>query len=153
MNSSRLAIVSLCVLLCACVATPQGTSSQNASAETFQPVPGQAVLYIYRFEYNRNTVVLQLNGKMLGEFLPGTYFRVVLPPGEQVVQGVNFDLGRIRVDVAAGGVGYVRDDPSGAMGSMQSRFTIMPAGKAQAEIRRCCTLLDTYAHGQRRLVF
>jgi len=153
MSVARYALASLCVLLSACVATPTGTSSQNAKAETFQPVPGKAVVYIYRLEYNNNAADLQFNGKMLGESLPGTYFRVTAPPGEQVVQGVGGDMGTIRLQVAAGGIAYVRNEPTGGLGSIQSHFAIMPAGKAQADIRRCCSLLDNYAHGQRRLSF
>ena len=153
MPAFRLVLLCLCALLAACVATPQGPSVQNATDERFEPVPGQAVLYIYRLGLNNNVLVIQANGRTLGESLPGTYFRVVAPPGEQIVQGVDSDQGKIQLSVPAGGIGYVRNDPYGGLSEMQSRFTIIPAGVAQKEILGCCSLLDNYAPGQRRLLF
>jgi hypothetical protein len=149
----RLALLLLSALLAACVATPQASSPEDAAAKRFEPVPGQGVLYVYRFSFNSSTPVLRVSGNTMGEFLPGTYFRIPVPPGDQVVQGEAGDNGIIRLNVTAGSIGYVRNDVSGTPGAVQSQFVIVPAAEAQGEILRCCTLLENYAPGQRRLLY
>lgn len=135
-------------LLAACAPMPQTVSPEDAAAKRFEPVAGQAVIYVYRLAFNYTPTMLNVNGRAVGNFEAGSYYRLVMPPGEQVITGGGEDGGNIRLNVPAGGIAYVVNNVAGQnMATVQSRFATVPAAQAQDDIRRCCTLVGGPAPG------
>jgi len=149
----RLALLVLSALLAACVATPQASSPEDAAAKRFEPVPGQAVIYVYRQSFVDFASVLRVGERTIGETLPGTYFRILTAPGPQRLQGIGSDTGKLDLDVAPGGVYFVLLSLSGSQGDPRSTFTRVSPEDGKAELLRCCTLQENYAPGQRRVLF
>lgn len=104
-----LAISSLLMLLGGCVTPPPPTAAE-IQAKRFEPVPGKAVVYLYRDAVNYTTVAapVALDGNEVGANFAGTFFRFVVDPGEHRISGTVADNGSLRFKVAANQVYFVQ---------------------------------------------
>ena len=154
----RLAALSVAVacVLAACASTPQATPERNAEALRFEADLRAAVIYIYRPENTGSApaAVVFLDGRIVGDSLPATFFRVIAQPGRNRIEGTAGDTGRIELATHPGGIYYIEMRVRGGVeASPQSTFRAVPAEEAQAAILRCCWMLETWRTGQPRLLW
>ena len=152
----RPALLLLSALLAACVATPQASSPEDAAAKRFEADLRSAVIYIYRPENagSAPAAVVFLDGRIVGDSLPATFFRVIAQPGRNRIEGTAGDTGRIELATHVGGIYYIEMRVRGEVeASPQSVFRTVPAEQAQAAILRCCWMLETWRTGQPRLLW
>jgi len=136
--------------LAACVATPEATPERDAEAKRFIPRPDAATIYVYRPGFqpaDRNDPALHVDDRLIGETLPGTFFRVEVPPGRHVLHAFGAGGSQVEIDTQAGELHFVALEVSGS----QSRFVRVTSDGGRREIVRCCALLENWVPGKRTL--
>lgn len=143
-------LVLIMAFLTGCASTPQASSDRDREAKQFRTHPNAASVYVYRSALDRleDLAVLYVDGRIVGETLPGTYFRVDLPPGKHVLHGIASDIGRLTVDVRPGELYFVQLHVVGS----QSQYRLVPERTGRDELRDCCVLLESWSPGQRPLL-
>ena len=145
------------LLLCAaCTSTPQAIPERDAEAKRFEPVTRDAVVYIYRpgIVLAGPETTLWVDNRLVGSSLPGTFFRVIVLPGRNLIDTSPPDIGRLEVATQGNDVTFVEMRTEGGPdGTPSSRFRVMPPEEAKAAIVRCCSMLETWRHDQPRLLW
>jgi hypothetical protein len=141
-----------CLLLAGCAATPEASRMDDATAKQFESAPGAAIVYLYRADVASGitTSTLWLDGRLIGESLPKTYFRVSVRPGKNLLTAYAADTGRLEFETQRGEVYYIAIVVNGVEDTFTSSFRQVPAEVARAQILRCCTLLESWRPGQIR---
>ena len=139
-------------LVAGCAATPEASRMDDAAAKQFESAPGAAIVYLYRADLASGTgsSTLWLDGRLIGELLPKTYFRVSVRPGRNLLTAYAADTGRLEFATQRGEVYYVAVVVNGVDEAYTSRFSLVPAETAQPQILRCCSLLESWKPGQTR---
>jgi len=147
----RTGALALAVLLLAgCASTPQAPRDRDAEAKQFQTHPGFSTLYVYRSRFDRlqDPTVLFLDERLIGQTLPGTYFRIDTIPGRHVLHGTGFDTGKVVLETRPGALHFVEL----TVVEGQSHFRRAPDEVGRKTILECCALLENWAPGQRPLL-
>jgi len=151
-RAARIVACCLLVALDGCTSTPQATVESDAAAKHYVTHPGYAALYVFRDEfYNRRDLddtVLFVNDRLIGNTLPGTYYRIDVGPGEHVLSGHGQDQGKLKIRVAAEETAFVHLIVAGGV----SHFRRVAPEAGKREIARCCVLMENWAPGQRPLL-
>lgn len=144
----------LLALLAGCAATPEASRERDAEAKRFETAPRTAIIFLYRADTPSNgaTATLWMDGRLIGQSLQTTYFRVFARPGRNIITVAGSDMGRIEIDTSADGIYFIAMQVFGdAEGSSRTVFRSVPPETGKAQILRCCTLLETWQPGQNRL--
>jgi hypothetical protein len=143
-------LIAAALLVAGCASTPQASRERDADAKQFETHPASAAVYVYRSEHDRlaDAAVLYLDGRLIGDTLPGAYFRVDAQPGRRVLHGIGADQGRIAFDARPGQLYFIEMDVIEG----QSRFRIVPERVGRERIAKCCAMLERWAPGQRPLL-
>jgi hypothetical protein len=153
----RETIILAAALLCtACATTPEATHERDAEAKEFEPVTRDAVIYVYRpgSTLGSPETTLWTDRRLVGSSLPGTFFRVLVLPGRNVIDKSPPDTGRIEIGTHGNDVTFVEMRTLGGPdGSPTSHFRVVPAAEAKAAIRACCNRLEVWRYDQPRLLF
>ena len=147
------AVLAACLLLLAgCSATPEASRDSDAYAKRFESAPGSAIVYLYRADGpdNRGFTTLWLDGRLIGELTPASYFRVSVRPGKNALTAYAGDNGRLDFETRSDGVYYVAISVRGGYAAQGSSFSLVPPEVGRAQIMRCCSLLETWKPGQNR---
>jgi hypothetical protein len=136
--------------LSGCASTPQASPERDAEAKRFVAHPASAAVYVYRSDFRSGDddwtqSVLWIDDRLIGQTLPGTYYRVDLRPGAHRLRGDGPDQGRLTINTAAGQVYFVRLN----VVTGTSRFTLVDPATGRKENLGCCALLENWAPGQR----
>lgn len=152
---TALALVLLLALLGGCAATPEAPPATDAEAKRFESAPRAAIVYLYRADHPSSaTSTLWIDDRLVGQSLPATYFRVAVRPGRNRIAAFAPDQGRLEIDTRAGSVFFVAMYVGGdAEVPGDTVFRSVPPDAGRAAILRCCTLLETWRPGQRRMPF
>lgn len=147
------ALVLLLALLGACASTPQAPPQTDAEAKRFESAPRAAIIYLYRADTpgGSGTPTIWIDGRIVGQTLPATYFRVPVRPGRNRISAYAGDQGRLEIETRAGGIYFVSMRVAGTDETASNtlfREVALEAGKA--EIVRCCTMLEAWRPGQWR---
>ena len=139
--------------LAACTSTPEASRERDAEAKQFMTHPNAATIYVYRSGLNKHAQiyddpVLYVDNRLIGNALPGGYFRVDTVPGRHLLHGIGSDAGRLTVDVRPGEIYFVRLDVVGG----QSNFRLESESVGRKTVQACCALLENWAPGQRPLL-
>jgi len=150
MKSLWAAVAALLLVTAGCASTPQASAERDADAKRFYTHPNAGTIYVYRSQFNRfeqldDDSTLYVDDRLIGNTIPGTYFRVDVVPGRHMLHGVGRDSGRLSVDVRPGELYFVRLDVMGG----NSVFRLEPDRVGRAQIQACCALLENWAPGQR----
>jgi hypothetical protein len=147
-RNGALAFVAL--LLAACASTPQAPADRDAEAKQFRTHPGASTIYVYRSKFDRleDLSVLYLDERLIGETLPGSYFRIDTTPGRHVLHGIGVDQGRIALETRPGALYFVEL----TVVEGQSHFRRASDEMGRKSILECCVLLENWAPGQRPLL-
>jgi hypothetical protein len=140
-------VVLLVLLVTGCTSTPEASRERDAEAKQFLTHPATAAIYVYRpdvdqFEYH---VDLYIDGRIVGETLPRTFFRIDVAPGRHVLHGSAQDLGKLELDTRPDALYFVEH----AVAAGQSYFRVVPEEIGRKRLVACCTLLERWAPGQR----
>ena len=138
------------LLAAGCASTPQASRERDAEAKQFGTHPNASTIYVYRSEFDRleDLQVLYIDERLVGETLPGTYFRIDTTPGRHVLHGIASDQGRIAPETRPGQLYFV--ELSVVEG--QSQFRLVSEETGRQRILKCCALLENWAPGQRPLL-
>ncbi len=152
-GSAHAVLVLLLLSLAGCASTPEASRESDEEAKRFEPVSRDAVIYVYRPDHwlNSAATTLWADGRLIGESLPGTYFRIIVFPGRTLLHTSGPDTGRIEVTTRGNDVTYVEMVTSNE-DSPQTTFKLMPDEAAQAAIRKCCVRLEVWRPGQERML-
>jgi hypothetical protein len=158
MQSIRNVLTALAIaglLLGGCAATPEASLQDDASAKRFDSVPGAAIVYLYRNDGpdNRGFTTLWLDGRLVGEILPSSYYRVSVRPGRNLLTAFGGDAGRLEFETRGDEVYFVAVSVRGEYGDSRSEFRRVAPAVGRAQIERCCRLLETWKPGQNRIQF
>ena len=150
-TGGRYSLLLLLLLGAGCASTPEASREGDEEAKRFEPVTRDAVIYVYRPDRWTTSAATTLwaDGRLVGESLPGTYFRVIVFPGRTLLHTSGPDTGRIEVTTRGNDVTYV-EMVTNNEDSPQTIFRLVPAEPAQAAIRACCTRLEVWRPGQPR---
>jgi hypothetical protein len=150
---TALALVLLLAVLGGCAATPEAAPESDADAKRFESAPRVAIIYLYRADNpgSSATSTIWVDGRIVGQTLPATYFRVAVRPGRNRIAAFASDQGRLEIDTREGGVFFVAMQVGGNMETPGNTiFRRVPPEAGKAEILRCCTMLETWRPGQWR---
>ena len=116
----------------------------DAAMKDFPARPDAATIYVYRSVYDRRErgTTLYIDGQLVGNTRPGTYYRLEVVPARHILHGVGLDAGELAVHARAGQIYFVQHDVVGR----HSLFTLQHDEVARARIRSCCRML-TAARG------
>ena len=149
MRAFRFLLPALLLALGACSSTPQASRDRDAEAKRFETHPGFAAIYVYRPDFGASPMedtILYVNDRMIGQTLPGTFFRVDLQPGTHVVMGSAGVGTQIKIDTRPDELYFVQLN---VLSGTSPRLTLMKAEQARPAIVKCCVLLENWAPGQR----
>lgn len=131
----RMLLVALVLTACA----PLPPTPQDIEAKRFDPVPGKAVIYLFRDyqDFTDEVSTVMLDDQMMGSTYRGTYFRWVVEPGRHQIRGYAGDNGSIAVDVAADRMYFIQQSVSRMFhGFAQSFFRPVPETYGRAAVMR-----------------
>src|SRR3954465_7720707 len=141
-------------LIAACASTPEASLSKDADAKRFESATNAAIVYIYRPYTDRGVSTLWVNGRLVGESLGRTFFRVPVRAGRTVINASGNDPGRIAFDTKIDGVYYVEAQVSGEWQSESTTvFRRVDPEVGKPAIAACCRMLETWRPSQDRLNF
>jgi hypothetical protein len=142
-------ILALLALLAGCASTPQGSRERDADAKQFVTHPNASTLYVYRSQFDRleDEAVLYVDQRLVGQTLPGGYFRVDTVPGHHVLHGMGVDIGKFELDTRPGELYFIE------LTVIEGHSHFWPVSEAvgRRRIVECCALLENWAPGQRPL--
>ncbi len=158
--SGLLKIISALVLLSAmlggCASTPEAAPASDAEAKQFESALNAVIIYLYRplGPSGRGISTIWIDGRLIGETLPTTFFRVAVRPGHNRISGSGADTGRLEIDTKAGEVYFVEMQVRGeSQGDSSTVFRLVAPEAGKAAILGCCNRLETWRPGQRRFNF
>jgi uncharacterized protein DUF2846 len=144
-------LVVLLLALGGCASTPQATPRSDAEAKQFITHPGFAGIYVFRPDFKADMMedtVLYVDDRIIGQTLPGTFFRVDVQPGSRVVRSSAAGSSQVTVTARADELYFVELNVSGG----NSRLSLVTPDAAKRTILRCCALMENWAPGQRPLL-
>jgi hypothetical protein len=149
----RLALSSLLLaVLVGCATTPEASRESDADAKRFEPALRAAVVYLYRPDIRGGVATIWIDNRLVGQTVSGTYFRVPIRAGHNIITASGSDQGRIEIDTRDEGVYFIEMRVAGeAEGSSTTNFRSVPAEAGKEALARCCSLLETWRPGQPRL--
>ena len=150
------ALLALTAFLGGCAATPGASPASDAEAKRFESAPRAAIIYLYRpaASGGRGPSTVWVDGRLVGQTLPASYFRIAARPGRNLITASAGDAGRLEIDTQADAVYFVEMQVFGETESESSTvFRGVAPEVGKAAIQRCCTLLETWRPGQPRLMW
>ena len=156
-NVHRIPVVigMLLAFIAGCASTPEASLSSEADAKRFDSAMNAAIIYIYRpIGAGQGVSTIWVDGRLVGESLPQTFFRVVARPGRNRITTSGNDQGRLDLETQREGVYFVEAQVAGITQSEASTlFRRVAPEVGKAAIASCCRMLETWRPGQERLNF
>jgi len=147
------ALVLLLALLGACASTPEATVQSDAEAKRFESAPRAAIIYLYRADApgGSGTSTIWVDGHIVGQTLPATYFRVPVRPGRNRISAYASDQGHLDIETREGAIYFASMRVAGTDETPSiTVFRSVAPEVGKTEIVRCCTMLETWRPGQWR---
>jgi len=148
------ALVLLLFLLVGCASTPEASLQSDAEAKRFESAPRAAIIYLYRGDAPgaSSTSTIWVDGHIVGQSLPATFFRVPVRPGRNRISAYANDQGHLDIDTREGGIYFVSMRVAGTDETPSSTvFRSVAPEVGKTEIVRCCTMLEAWRPGQWRV--
>lgn len=138
-----------------CASTPEASLQSDADAKEFGTAPNAAMIYIYRpIGAGRGVSTLWVDGRLVGESLPQSFFRVAVRPGTNLITTSANDPGRFQLKTEPNGIYFIETRVDGETQSEAStRFRQVDAATGKRTVEACCRLLETWRPGQPRFNF
>ena len=119
-------------LIGGCSTTPEASRASDADAKRFESVPRAAIIYVYRPDIRGGVSTVWVDGRLVGQTVSGTYFRVPVRPGRNVIATSGGDMGRIEINTREESVYFVEMQVRGDSES-DSATTSQKCGTASNE--------------------
>ena len=150
---ARIVLAAVILTVTACASVRQASPDRDAEAKRYDTHPGGSTLYVFRNDFadimtTQNDVVLYMDDRIVGQVLPGGYFRIDARPGEHRLHGIAHDQGAMKITTRAGETHFV----SLIVVAGNSVFKQVEPEAAKREIAKCCVLMENWAPGQRPLL-
>jgi hypothetical protein len=155
-RATRTALIVTLAILNGCASTPMASPGTEADAKRFESAPNAAIIYLYRprLPGGDAATTLWVDGRLLGETLPTTFFRVPLRPGRHRFTVSGSDNGRLEIDTQAEGLYFVEMQVLGeSQGATTTIFRSVAPEIGKTAILDCCRMLETWRPGQSRFNF
>jgi hypothetical protein len=123
----------------------KASPEQLAQALKFLPVPGKAVLYLYRKQYVGMLMGMDvvLNGELIGQTRGYCFYRLLLEPGQYTLSGDKKCVGNLSFEAKDGQAIYIEKEITmGAMSGGYRYVTASSIAEAQEKIRGCKLFLQ-----------
>lgn len=130
--------------------------ASDADAKRFESAPNAAIIYFYRpaAPGGGAASTIWVDGRLIGETLPTTFFRVPVRAGRNRITASGNDTGRLEIDTQADGLYFVEMQVLGeAQSATTTIFRSVAPETGKAAIVGCCRLLEAWRPGQSRFNF
>ncbi|OZB58657.1 MAG: hypothetical protein B7X39_16280 [Lysobacterales bacterium 14-68-21] len=126
-------VLSMALMMSGCASVPMASTSADAQAKAFTPVPDKAVLYIYRNETMGAAIKMPLlvDGVSVGDTAAHTYVRKELSPGQHTITSKTEKDSTLTIDMLAGRIYYVWQEVKMGMFSARSALHQVDAEQGQ----------------------
>ena len=144
--------VAAAVLAAGCAATPQASPDADDYAKRFLPQRGASVIYLYRDDRvgPQTAITMTIDGHLLGDLLPTTYYRMSGFPGHHVLAVTGQQQASVALETEAGKIYFVTMRTTQTENPIVTLLPVPPA-RGEADIRSCCDRLENWRRGQWRL--
>ncbi len=140
-NIKLIATALLLVILSGCASVPMATEAEDAAAKSFSPPPAdKAGLYIYRNSRLGGALKksVYIDGEVIGETGPNTYFYTLVEPGERKLSTESeFGENDLVLQAEAGKNHYVRQAIKLGVLEGGARLKLMDEETGQDGVRSC----------------
>lgn len=146
----------LLAVVAGCASTPDATPVVDADAKRFESAMNAAIVYLFRPIGTGGSGVstIWIDGRLIGETLPRTYFRVAVRAGPKRIAAFGHDAGRLDIDTKAEGVYFVEMRVSGeSQSDSNTIFRLVAPEIGKTAILGCCSMLEAWRPGQSRFNF
>ena len=119
-----------------CISVPLAERADDAVAKKFQPSSGNARVYIvrpYTTEPQKKSEVF-LDGQLAAEIAPATYVVLNMSPGAHHIRVHTDQDADVLLNVAAGGLYYVKYQLNLLFNTVHGELTILDAQKGESQI-------------------
>ena len=134
------------VLLSGCASVPMASLERDAAAKTYQVQPGKANIYVYRNENLGGAIklTLLLDGKLVGDTGPKTYYLLEVEPGLHKLLSKAENDSLLELNTEAGRNYFVWQEVK--MGLWQPRTLLQQVDDAtgKAGVEECKRALASY---------
>jgi hypothetical protein len=115
------------------------SKEQDALAKSFQVAPDKSRIYVYRNESMGGAVKIPvtLNGRLMGQTAPKTYFAWDVDPGTQEITCIGETSATLSVDAKAGQAHYVWQEMKMGMWAASCALEEVDETKGQAAVNEC----------------
>lgn len=129
-------------VLAGCAWAPRAHPELDAAMKEFPTDPNASTIYVYRSGYNWSgeQSTLYMDGHLIGNTRPGTYFRIDTTAERHVLHGAALDAGQIAVNPRPGQVVFVKVDVVGR----QSNFKFQSDAVGRQQVRACCVMIESW---------
>jgi hypothetical protein len=155
-RATRAALLVALAILAGCASTPFASKATEADAKRFESAPNAAIIYLYRppAPGGGAASTIWVDGRLLGQTLQNTFFRLPARPGRNLITVSGPDAGRLEIDTKADGVYFVEIQVLGESQSGTSTiFRSVAPETGKAAILSCCRMLEAWRPGQSRFNF
>lgn len=134
-----LVLAAIAVNLVACTSVNLGQANQDASAIAFAVPKDAAGIYVYRNDYvYRNEsmdeamrMLVELNGKPIGQTAASTYLYLEVPPGKHAITAKAENTDTVEIDTKPGTIHYIWQEVK--LGSLYARTKLHLVDEAQGK--------------------
>jgi hypothetical protein len=155
-RATRAALFIALAILNGCASTPFASPATESDAKRFEAAPNAAILYLYRprLPGGDAAATIWVDGRLLGETLPTTFFRIPLGPGRHRFTVTGNDTGRLEITTQAEGLYFVEMQVLGeSQGGTMTIFRSVTPEIGKTAILGCCRMLETWRPRQSRFNF
>ena len=133
------AVVAMLAMLAGCASVPMASLESDSAAKQFQVAADKSRIYIYRNENMGGAIPMSLSvdGRMLGQSGPKTFFMVDVDPGSHTVSSHTENVSTLTVDAKAGKAHYIWQEVKMGMWSARSQLQEVDAATGQAGVAEC----------------
>jgi len=134
------ALASLSIVLVAgCATVPMAPPEADARAKTFAVEPGKANIYVYRNEFIGAGIpmTVALNGKVMGQTGPKTYFFWQVDPGRYEIQSIAENTSTVALDAQAGRSYFVWQEVKAGLWMARSALQVVDEATGRKGVQEC----------------
>jgi hypothetical protein len=114
-----------------------GDPARDTQLKSFQAVPGQVAVYVFRNESMGAAVKMDVivNGRNIGETAANTFLYAEVPPGKVSVASKAENTDTIELEAKAGDVVYLWQEVKMGLMFARTKLHIVPAEQGQKGVR------------------
>jgi hypothetical protein len=126
-------------LLSGCASVPMASTAEDAAAKQFSVDPDRSKIYLYRNETFGGPIKIPvtLNGRMMGQTAPNTYFVWDVAPGKQEITCIGEENASLSIDAKPRTAYYVWQEMKMGMWSAGCALHEVPEAEGRKAVKEC----------------